>query len=196
MGERKVRALLRAGALVHVISPALTPRLALLATQKKIELTRRCYRPADLLERVSARKTGASRPRLTLVFAATNSPETQKAVRLDAERLGAMVNVADDAQDSDFIVPASFAQGDLLVAISTSGSSPALARQLRRRLQRSLGSEYRAHLRFLRETRKHVMATVPDKEQRAKILQKLAEAPAADWLPKDQPRAVLKAKKL
>ena len=195
MAERKVRALLRAGAGVHVISPAVTPRLALLATQKKIELTRRRYRPADLVERASAKKAGPSRARLTLVFAATNSPETQKAVRLDAERLGAMVNVADDARDSDFIVPASFAQGDLQVAVSTSGSSPALARQLRRQLQRTLGSEYRAYLRFLRKTRKYVMATVPDKVQRAKIFRRLAAAPIMEWSRKVPPQTTLGAKK-
>ena len=107
--------------------------------------------------------------RLTLIFAATNSPPTQAAVRKDAEALGVPVNVSDDAEESSFIVPASFAQGDLLVAISTSGASPALARQLRRQLQLTLGCEYRAYLRFLRDTRKHVMATVPDKAQRAKF---------------------------
>ena len=47
VAERKVRALLRAGASVHVISPAVTPRLALLAARKKIQLTRRAYRPGD-----------------------------------------------------------------------------------------------------------------------------------------------------
>ena len=78
------------------------------------------------------------------------------------------MNTADDARKSDFLVPASFAQGDLFVAISTSGSSPALARQLRRQLQATLGSEYRGCLRFLRQARKQVMATVPDGAQRAK----------------------------
>jgi precorrin-2 dehydrogenase/sirohydrochlorin ferrochelatase len=186
VAERKVKALLRAGASVHVISPAVTPRLALLAARKKIDLTPRAYRPGDL--------EGPARPRVKsprgvlLVFAATNSPETQRAVRKDAEKIGALVNAADDARASDFILPASFAQGDLLVAISTSGASPALARRLRRQLQLTLGREYRGYLRFLREARKQVMATVPDEAQRTKIFRKLSGTLMMDWSGKGAPR--------
>ena len=109
----------------------------------------------------------------------------------DAEEIGALVNAADDARESDFIVPASFAQGDLLVAISTSGSSPALARRLRRQLQVTLGREYRGYLRFLREARKQVMETVPDEAQRAKIFRQLSGAPVMDWFGKGAPRRTI-----
>jgi precorrin-2 dehydrogenase/sirohydrochlorin ferrochelatase len=190
--ERKVKALLLAGASVHVISPAVTPRLALLAARKKIQLTPRAYRPGDLEGPASSRTDGPRAVRPVLVFAATDSPETQRAVRADAEEIGALVNAADDARESDFIVPASFAQGDLLVAISTSGASPALARRLRRQLQLTLGREYRGYLRFLREARKHVMATVPDEAQRAKIFRQLSGAPVMDWLWKGPPRQAAK----
>ena len=194
VAERKVQALLRAGASVHVISPAVTPRLALLAARKKIDLTPRAYRPADLEGPATAR---VKKPRgVLLVFAATNSPETQKGVRKRAEEIGALMNAADDARESDFIVPATFAQSDLLVAISTSGSSPALARRLRRQLQLTLGREYRAYLRFLREARKQVMDSVPDKERRAKIFRRLARAPVRDGLKKNVPwRAAQDAKR-
>jgi len=188
VAERKVKALLRSGASVHVISPSVTPRLALLAARKKILLTPRAYRTGDLEGPVPAKSEGAQAVRPTLVFAATNSPETQVAVRTDAEALGAIVNLADDAKGSGFIVPASFAQGDLLVAISTSGASPALARQLRRQLQLTLGLEYRGYLRFLREARKHIKETVPDETQRAKIFRQLSGGPMIDWLWKGPPR--------
>ena len=187
VAERKVQALLRAGASVHVISPAVTPRLALLAARKKIDLTPRAYRPGDLGGPAAGR---VKRPRgVRLVFAATNSPETQRSVCKDAEKIGALVNAADDARESDFLVPASFAQGDLQVAISTSGASPALARRLRRQLQLTLGREYRAYLQFLREARKHVMATVPDAAHRAKIFRKLSGAQMMDWSGKGAPRS-------
>lgn len=175
VAERKVRSLLRAGASVHVISPAVTPRLALLAARKKIQLTRRAYQPGDS-EGPTAGWVKSPR-RVLLVFAATDSPETQRAVKKDAGEIGALVNAADDAGESDFIVPASFAQGDLLVAISTSGASPALSRRLRRQLQLTLGREYRAYLQFLREARKQVMETVPDETQRAKNLPPTCAAP-------------------
>jgi len=186
VAERKVRTLLRAGASVHVISPAVTPRLAFLAARQKIEITPRAYRPGDL--QGPAVPDAAARKRPVLVFAATDDPEVQSLVRKHAEELGALVNAADDARESDFIVPASFAQADLLVALSTSGASPALARRLRRQLQLTLGHEYRAYLRFLRAARKQVMDTVPDKAQRAKIFRRLSAAPVMDWLWKGSPR--------
>jgi precorrin-2 dehydrogenase / sirohydrochlorin ferrochelatase len=188
VAERKVKALLRAGATVRVISPTVTPRLALLAARKKIELTSRSYRTGDLEKSASAQADGPSSLRPALVFAATNSPEAQLAIRRDAESIGVPVNVADDAAESGFIVPASFAQGDLQVAISTSGASPALARQLRCQLQATLGLEYRSYLRFLREARRHVMDTVPDESQRAKIFRRLSGAPVMDWLRQGPPR--------
>jgi precorrin-2 dehydrogenase/sirohydrochlorin ferrochelatase len=188
VAERKVKTLLLSGADVHVISPTVTPRLALLAARKKIQLTPRTYRTGDLEGPASAPTDGPQTVRPTLVFAATNSPPTQAAIRKDAEALGVPVNVTDDARESSFIVPASFAQGDLLVAISTSGASPALARQLRRQLQATLGLEYRSYLRLLREARKHVKDTVPDEAQRAKIFRQLSGAPVMDWLRKGPPR--------
>lgn len=161
VAERKVRALLRAAARVRVVSPQLTARLARLAAQKKISVTRRRYREGDL-------------KRAFVVFAATDDPATQRAVREHAQAAGALVNVADDREGSTFLVPASFARGDLHVAISTSGASPALARRLRQQLQASLGREYRAHVQLLREARKKVLKSVPDQKARARLFRKLA----------------------
>lgn len=161
VAERKVSALLRAAARVRVVSPQLTARLARLAAQKKISVTRRRYREGDL-------------KRAFLVFAATDDPATQRAVREHAQAAGALVNVADDREHSAFLVPASFARGDLHVAISTSGASPALARLLRQQLQARLGREYRAHVRWLREARKKVLKSVPAQKDRARLFRKLA----------------------
>jgi precorrin-2 dehydrogenase/sirohydrochlorin ferrochelatase len=160
VAERKVRALLRAGASVRVVSPDLTARLAQLAARKRISVTRRAYRKGDLGQPL-------------LVFAATDDPAVQQAVGKEAEAIGALVNLADDRERSTFLVPASFARGDLQVAISTSGASPALARNLRWRLQAMLGGEYAAHLRFLREARREVLKSVPGQKERARVFRKL-----------------------
>jgi precorrin-2 dehydrogenase/sirohydrochlorin ferrochelatase len=160
VAERKVRTLLRAQASVRVLSPELTPRLAQFAATKKISVTRRAYRKGNL-----------GRP--LLVFAATSDPRVQRAVREEAEAVGALVNIADNRERSTFLVPASLARGELQVAISTSGASPALARNLRRRLQAMLGREYEAHLRFLREARGEVLKLVPRQKERARVLRKL-----------------------
>jgi len=174
VAERKVRGLVRAQATVRVISPRLTPRLALLAAKKKVAVTARAYRKRDL-------------KRATLVFAATNDPATQRAVRRDAEVAGAFVNLADNPRDSSFLVPTSFSQGDLLVAISTSGASPALARRLRKQLQATVGNDYRAYLRFMREARQQVMELIPNQQQRARIFRKLAAGLGADWIRTGKP---------
>jgi len=173
VGERKVKALLRAGSSVHVISPVVTPRLALLAAEKKIDLTRRPYRRGDLKRRSGKRTNRELDGRVVLAFAATDNPETQRAVQKDAAALGVLVNTADEIEHSDFIVPASFAEGDLGVAISTAGASPALARLLRQQLKFTLGRKYRAYLQFLRESRQKTMEAVPRGARRTKILRQL-----------------------
>ncbi|MBI4167125.1 MAG: bifunctional precorrin-2 dehydrogenase/sirohydrochlorin ferrochelatase [Acidobacteria bacterium] len=132
VAERKVRKLLRAGARVHVISPELTPGLKKPLRQRKISVTPRRYRAGDI--RSMARKHSA-----ILVFAATSDPVAQRAVQRDAAAIGALVNVADDPARCDFIVPASIMRGNMHVAISTSGTDPALAKWLRK----SLGAEFR-----------------------------------------------------
>lgn len=182
VAERKVQALLRARAAVQVISPDLTPRLAELAAKKRIRVTPRRYQKGDL-----------DRP--LLVFTATNSPQTQKAVREDAEAAGALVNAADDRDHSSFLVPACFARGDLHVAISTSGASPALARRLRRQLKATLGREYESYLRFLREARRRILETVPNQEQRSRVFRRLAASFDTDRLGKPR-RAENQARKL
>ena len=182
VAERKVVSLLRAKADVRVISPDLTPRLVMLAAKKKISVTPRAYRKGDLT-------TGrAQHVAPLLVFAATDDLQTQQAVREDAEAVGALVNAADDRAHSSFLVPASFAQGDLQVAISTSGASPALARRLCRQLQVTLGREYQVYLRFLRQARKQILKSVPTQDKRARVFRQLAGGLRLDWFRAGAPR--------
>ncbi|MBI1940945.1 MAG: bifunctional precorrin-2 dehydrogenase/sirohydrochlorin ferrochelatase [Acidobacteria bacterium] len=168
VAERKVQSLLHAQAAVNVISPELTPRLALLAAKKKITVSPRAYQEGDLDQAL-------------LAFAATDDPSTQQRVHKDAKAAGALVNLADNRRGSGFLVPASFAQGDLLVAISTAGASPALARRLRRQLQATMGNEYRAYLRFMREARRQVKGLIPNQQQRAQVFRRLAAGLGKDW---------------
>ena len=138
VAERKVQALLRAGASVHVISPAVTPRLALLAARKKIDLTPRAYRPGDLERPAPAR---VKRPRdvpPVLVFAATNDRATNHRIGIAAKGRGLFANIADSAAECDFVVPARVQRGQVHVAISTGGESPRLSAELRSKLDEIL----------------------------------------------------------
>ncbi len=182
VAERKVRGLLRAGASVQVISPSVTPRLATWGAKNKIRIAHRPYRREDL---AGTRAAKGARP--FLVFAATNDPAAQEAIRKEAEAAGALVNLADDAGRSSFLVPASFSRSDLHVAISTSGASPALARLLRRQLQESLGREYRALLAPMRTARQEAKKAIPDQKHRARFFRRLVSSFAAARPPAGKP---------
>jgi len=137
---RKVRTLLDCGASVTVISPVLHPDLSELANKKSIQVIRRSYKSGDL--------KGAF-----IVIAATDTKETNRKVAKEAGRVGALVNVVDDPEPSDFIVPSLLRRGDLTIAISTGGMSPALARKVRTSLEESFGEEYALLVSLVEEVR-------------------------------------------
>src|ERR1041385_112770 len=111
--EGKVRGLVAAGAHVTVVSPAVTPALAALVRRNAIELKRRPYRRGDL--------AGA-----WLAIAAVHR-SVSEALWAEAEQLGVPLNAVDDIEHCTFIAPAVHREGDITVAVSTAGKSPALA---------------------------------------------------------------------
>jgi precorrin-2 dehydrogenase/sirohydrochlorin ferrochelatase len=129
VGERKVADLLRCGAAVTVVSPRLTPDLLALARAGLIAHRPRPFRRADV--------RGAA-----LVIAATGDPDVDAAVVAEARRRRALVNVVDRPAACDFILPSVLRRGGLQIAVSTGGRSPALAREIRKRLERVIGPEY------------------------------------------------------
>jgi siroheme synthase-like protein len=184
VAERKTAGLLAAGARVVVVSPQLIGRLSRWARNKRIEVRKRPYRRGDL--------SGA-----TLVFAATNDRDVQRSVAAEARRAGALVNLADDPEGSGFLVPVTFQHGEVRVAISTSGASPALARFLKQRLQRALGRDYRKALNTLRRAREHARGTIPSQKDRARFLRQLTATvmtgrPRRSRGRSDEPRRVLR----
>ncbi len=126
---RKVQSLLEHGANVEVVSPTLCPELSQMAGEGTIQALQRGYRAEDLEHAL-------------LAIAATDDAKTNESVAAEARQRGALVNVVDDPQHSDFIVPSYFSRGDVIVAVSTSGTSPALARKIRTRLEKDFGTEY------------------------------------------------------
>lgn len=141
---RKTRSLLQAGARVRVISPELVPELGQLARAKKIEWFNRGYAEGDL-------------DSVDLVFAATDDRTIQNQVAEEAELKKVLLNSADDPARSRFHVPAHFRRGPLLVTVSTSGGSPALAKKMREKLEAEIGPEYEAVAGLLRAIRSGVI---------------------------------------
>jgi siroheme synthase-like protein len=137
---RKVKMLLDCGANVTVISPKPHPDITKLSKEGTIHLIQRDYELQDLKKAVIA-------------IACTDVKEVNRKVADEAKKARVLVNVADDPEPSDFIVPSFFRRGDLTVAVSTSGKSPALARKIRMKLEKSLGKEYASLLSLIGEVR-------------------------------------------
>jgi siroheme synthase-like protein len=140
VAERKARTLLDCGAFPIVVSPVSNEGLRHLSDRGVIEVVEREYDPVDL--------AGAR-----LVIAATDDDRVNARVAEKANQLGILVNVVDSAELSDFILPSLVQRGDLNIAISTGGRSPALARKLRTVLEQALGQEYGELALLLSEVR-------------------------------------------
>lgn len=153
VAERKVEGLRQAGARVTVVARRLTPALAALAEQGGIRHVGREYRDADL--------DGHD-----LVFVAVDDPAVSDLVTSDARRRRIWVNAADDPAHCDFVLPAVLRRGDLLVAVSTGGASPALARAVRERLASVVTEEYAELTDVVAEVRRELRrdAASPDAE--------------------------------
>jgi precorrin-2 dehydrogenase/sirohydrochlorin ferrochelatase len=179
VGERKVHDLMYAGARVTVVSRTLTPDLAALADRGEIR-----YLAADFDE---AQVEG-----MALVMAATDDPEVNARVSAAAQGRGIWVNVADAPEYCTFIVPAMVRRGDLTLAISTGGASPALARQLREELQQHFGPEYGPYLDLLQRLRSEVLAARRGHPDNGPLFHRLVHSPVREAVAQGDRARVLK----
>ena len=145
VAERKVVSLLAAGARVVVVAPALAPGLWRLRGEGRLEHTSRPYQEGDLADAF-------------LAIAATDDAEANRAVAAEARRRRVLVNVVDDPALCDFTLPAVLRRGDLLVAVSTGGRSPAVARYVREELEDFLTPEHVLLLELAAEVRAELRA--------------------------------------
>jgi len=129
IAERKIAGLLGVGAEVTVISPEVTPAILNWSKNNSIQLTARCYQNGDL--------SGHE-----LVFVATDDSDVNERVYQESKSYGVWVNAADDPAHCDFILPSVLRRGDLTVAVSSGGNSPALARLIREELELHFTAEY------------------------------------------------------
>jgi siroheme synthase-like protein len=140
VAHRKAKMLLEGRANVFVISPNPHPEIIKLSKRKTIHLIQRDYKPGDLKD-------------AAIILACTDVKEVNHKVADEAKKAGVLVNVADDPKRSDFISPSLFKRGNLMLAISTAGISPALARKIRTKLEKTFGEEYASLLSLIGEVR-------------------------------------------
>jgi len=162
VARRKVETLLTYGARVRVVSPQVGTGILRLAARRQIELLRRGYEAQDVAG-------------CCLVIGATDDPEVNRRVAEDASRAGVLVNIVDEPDLCSFIVPSVVRRGELQVAVSTGGCSPALAKRLRIELSAQFGPEYAEYVELLGRCREEVLRRVEDEEVRRGIFQRLVE---------------------
>ena len=165
IAEQKVAGLLDAGARVSVISPSVSRRLEDLEVGGRITIERRPYRPGDL--------AGAF-----LAIAATDDRAANRAVWDEAQARGVLLNAVDDLPHCSFIAPAIHRQGDVAIAVSTAGKSPALAVRLRERIGRLIGPEYATLLELLGELRAELARRVADTRIRTRLWYRIVDSDA------------------
>jgi precorrin-2 dehydrogenase/sirohydrochlorin ferrochelatase len=160
VGTRKVMTLLDCGARVVVVSPTVTEKIEELSNNGLIKLERRGFKPSDL-------------DKMFLVIGATDNPELNRQIHTGAERLGMLCNIADRPEVCNFILPAIVNRGDLIIAISTSGKSPAFAKKIRKGLEKKFGTEYADFLTLMGGIRTKLLSEDHEPEAHKHVFENL-----------------------
>lgn len=169
VAARKIEALLFSEALVRVVSPEVCRKISAFAKSGQIEWVRREYRDSDL-------------EGVFLVFAVTNQPIVQDQITMQAKKSGVLLNSADRPDQCDFQVPAKIRRGDLLIAVSTGGASPALSTQIKHRLYLEFGPEYGVLVDLLANIRRQVVGSPWESEPNRELFQRILEQPLQEMI--------------
>ena len=162
MGTRKVKRLLECGAKVTVVSIDSTEKLKELSHSCVIQLKERPFQTTDLDDRF-------------LVIGATDNQELNFNIHAEAERRGLLCNIADRPKACNFILPSIINRGDLIIAISTSGKSPAFAKKLRKHLENEFGDEYAKFLNLMGAIRHKLLGQDHEPEAHKHLFEQLIE---------------------
>ena len=163
VGARKVETLLSCGASVALVSPEVVKWLAEKIQEGVVELVGKHYEEKQL--------EGCS-----LVIAATDDLELNSQIARDAAKRGLLCNVVDYPQEGNFILPALIQRGALTLAISTSGKSPALARQIREDLEQRFGPEYAKVLEIMGAVRNRLLSESQDSRANKEKFERLVKS--------------------
>lgn len=165
VGEPKIGSLLTASADVLVVAPEATEKVTQWSREGKLRWQARPYQTADLDGRF-------------LVVAATSSRELNHRVFQEAQEHNLLCNVVDDPAHCDFYYPAVVRRGDLQIAISTNGKSPALTQRIRHELEQAYGIEYESWLEVLGRRREQLFRSEIASAERKALLHQLASREA------------------
>lgn len=163
VAERKLNALIESGAdRIELISPVVTGKIEAWAASGRIIWRNRPYDPGDLEE-------------AWLLIAATDDHALNASLAEEADKLGILSNIADDYERGSFITPAFTRNGPLIMAVTTSGASPALAKALKKDLEERYGNRYGEAAERLGELRKLILASDDSSKVKEELLRLAAK---------------------
>ena len=177
VAERKIETFLQYGASVYVISRDLTPKLDAYRKEGRIQYLGDEFKEESMIGAV-------------LVVAATDNRTLNSSIGNSATKAGILVNVVDQPADCSFIVPSIVRRGDLQIAVSTSGKSPALAKKLRMDLDKEFGSHYETFLIMMGRIRERILRMSIPPSDRNRILNEIVNSAILDVIRDEDWQAV------
>ncbi len=167
VGTRKVKTLVECGGVVTVVSPQASAKLTQMAADGLITLESRAYRTNDIEDKF-------------LVIGATDDETLNRQIHADADGRNTLCNIADRPEICNFILPAIVNRGDLVLAVSTSGKSPAYAKRVRKELEKQFGEEYEPFLRLMGAIRERLLREKHEPEAHKPLFEKMINAGLLD----------------
>jgi precorrin-2 dehydrogenase/sirohydrochlorin ferrochelatase len=163
VAERKVGRLLDFGARVIVVGKALTPGLETMKKEGRINHIDADY-DQTLIDDAF------------LVIGATDRDDVNAKISRDGKKKRILVNIVDDPDKCDFVLPSLLRQGDLLIAISTGGKSPALAKKLREEMEQSFGTEYQTLLEVMGQLREKLVVKGRSSDENRRLFEEVVHS--------------------
>ncbi len=172
VAERKVQPLASAGAKVLLVSPELTDNIRRMADEGRITVKERKFRPHDLDD-------------AWLVVSATDDRDVQRLVVAETDKRHIFCNVVDIPEMCSFIVPSMVRRGDLCIAISTAGRSPAVAKRIRMDMEEAYPVIWGLYLQLLGRLREFILSRSEDSDEKKRLCTALADPDILKWLTED-----------
>jgi len=163
VAERKVERLLDFGARIAVVGKKLTPYLEAMKREGRIIHIDADYDDSYINDAF-------------LVIGATDQDEVNAKISRQGRAKGILVNIVDDPDKCDFILPSILQQGDLLIAVSTGGKSPALAKKLREDLEKLYGSEYQSLLKVMGSLREKLVVKGHSSDENKRLFESVVHS--------------------
>jgi len=169
VAARKIETLLECGASVHIISRDLAPELQKRLDNGEINLLANEFDERHIEDAF-------------LIIIATDDRAVNQRISETAKRKNILVNAVDQPEECSFIVPSVIRRGDLVIAVSTSGRSPALAKRIREILSVQFGKEYESFLKMMGRIRKELLSMGLPESERGGIFQELVDSSIIEFL--------------